>query len=51
VRTLVTSGATEIPVKVGNRTFMTLLEVSDRQRLELAEGGTLNYVRSAETRS
>jgi aconitate hydratase len=47
IRTLVTSGATEIPVKVGDRTFIALLEVSDRQRLELAEGGTLNYVRTS----
>ncbi|HXC93530.1 MAG TPA: aconitate hydratase [Geobacteraceae bacterium] len=47
IRTLVTSGATEIPVKVGDRTFIALLEVSDRQRRELAEGGTLNYVRTA----
>jgi len=47
VRTLVTSGATEIPVRVGDRTFIALLEVSDRQRLELVAGGTLNYVRTA----
>jgi len=47
IRTLVSSGATEIPVKVGDRTFIALLEVSDRQRLELVAGGTLNYVRTA----
>jgi len=47
VRTLVTSGATEIPVQVGDRTFIALLEVSDRQRRELVAGGTLNYVRTA----
>jgi predicted aconitate hydratase len=47
VRTLVTSGAKEIPVEVGNRTFIALLDVSDRQRRELVAGGTLNYVRTA----
>jgi aconitate hydratase len=48
IRNLLAGGATEIPVKAGGRTFITLLDVSDRQRLELAAGGTLNYVKSAE---
>jgi len=47
IRSLVAGGATEIPVKVGNRTFATLLEVSDRQRRELLAGGTLNHVKTA----
>jgi predicted aconitate hydratase len=48
VRTLVANGATEIPVKAGERTFVTLLDVSERQRQELVAGGTLNYVKSTE---
>jgi aconitate hydratase len=46
IRNLLTSGATEIPVKVDGRTLITLLDVSDRQRQELVAGGTLNYVKS-----
>lgn len=45
VRRLVASGAVEIPVRVGGREIITLLEVSDRQRQELLAGGTLNYVK------
>lgn len=45
IRQLVESGITEIPVFVNGREIVTLLEVSDRQRLELLAGGTLNYVR------
>ncbi len=45
VRGLVASGATKIPVEVGGRTFIALLDVSDRQREELLAGGTLNYVK------
>ncbi|GLI37244.1 aconitate hydratase [Geobacter hydrogenophilus] len=45
VRRLVASGAAEIPVKVGGREIVTILEVSDRQRQELLAGGTLNFVK------
>ncbi len=47
VRSLIIKGATEIPAELGNRTIMTILDVSDRQRRELVAGGTLNYVRNA----
>ena len=39
------SGATEIPVQIGNREIMTLIDVSERQRQHLLDGGTLNSVR------
>lgn len=45
VRSMVASGAREIPVMVDGREIMTLLDVSDREREELLAGGTLNYVR------
>lgn len=38
-------GATEIPVQIGNREIMTLIDVSERQRQHLLAGGTLNAVR------
>jgi aconitate hydratase len=38
-------GATEIPVQIGNREIMTLIDVSERQRQHLLAGGTLNSVR------
>ncbi len=38
-------GATEIPVQIGNREIMTLIDVSERQRQHLLSGGTLNSVR------
>jgi len=47
LRTMIVRGAQVIPVEVGDRTFLTVLDVSDRQRRELLAGGTLNYVRSA----
>jgi len=47
LRTMIVRGATTIPVEVGGRTFLTILDVSDRQRRELLAGGTLNYVRTA----
>ena len=47
LRTMIVRGATVIPLEVNDRTFLTLLDVSDRQRRELLAGGTLNYVRSA----
>ncbi len=39
-------GDTEIPVRIGEREFPTLLDVSDRQRQHLLAGGTLNYIRN-----
>lgn len=45
VRDRISRGETEIPVEVGNRTIMTLLDVSDRQRKHLLAGSTLNSVR------
>lgn len=47
LRKMIASGAVEIPVKVGELTILTVLDVSDRQRSELLAGGTLNYVRTA----
>ncbi|NVN98114.1 MAG: aconitate hydratase [Geobacteraceae bacterium] len=47
LRTMIVRGATVIPVEVGERTFLTILDISDRQRRELLSGGTLNYVRTA----
>jgi aconitate hydratase len=47
LRTMIVRGANVIPVEVGERTFLTILDVSDRQRRELLAGGTLNYVRTA----
>lgn len=47
VRSLIVKGAVEIPVEVGGRTVVTLLQVSDRDRRDLVAGGTLNYVRGA----
>ena len=45
VRSLVESGAVEIPVMVDGREIITLLEVSERERKELLAGGTLNFVK------
>jgi len=45
IRELVAGGATEIPVKIGERVIKTILEVSDLQRKELLAGGTLNHVK------
>ncbi|HTP65010.1 MAG TPA: aconitate hydratase [Geobacteraceae bacterium] len=45
VRSLVESGAVEIPVMADGREIITLLEVSERERKELLAGGTLNYVK------
>ena len=47
IRTMIVRGATIIPVEAGERTFLTILDISDRQRRELLSGGTLNYVRTA----
>ena len=48
LRTMIIRGAEVIPVEVGGRTFLTILDISDRQRDELLAGGTLNYVRMQE---
>jgi aconitate hydratase len=45
VRELVESGATEIPVEVGERRIITQLTVSERQRRMLVAGGALNIVK------
>jgi aconitate hydratase len=48
LRTMIVRGATVIPVETaGGRTFLTILDVSDRQRRELLAGGTLNYVKTS----
>jgi len=47
LRTMIVRGATVIPLEVNDRTILTLLDVSDRQRRELLAGGTLNYVKGA----
>ncbi|MEJ2202370.1 MAG: aconitase family protein, partial [Desulfuromonadaceae bacterium] len=38
-------GDTEIRVRIGAREIVTLLEVSDRQRRHLRDGGTLGHIR------
>lgn len=45
VRNLVEQGAVEIPVETGGRRFVTLLEVSDRERGHLLAGGALNSIK------
>lgn len=45
LRELVAGGATQIPVRVGDQTIVTLLDVSELQRKELLAGGTLNHVK------
>ncbi|TAL37735.1 MAG: aconitate hydratase [Spirochaetes bacterium] len=45
IRALIASGATEIPVEVGGRKIVALLEVSDRHRKILLAGGMLNLAR------
>jgi aconitate hydratase len=45
LRTLVASGAREIPVRVDGREIVTLLDVSDRERQDLLAGGMLNVVK------
>lgn len=47
LRTMIVRGAQVIPVEVNERTFLAILDISDRQRRELLSGGTLNYVRTA----
>jgi predicted aconitate hydratase len=45
IRTLLKNGAIEIPVQIGKREIITLLEVSERQRHHLLVGGILNFVK------
>jgi len=45
VRNRIERGEREIPVDVGGRTVVTLLDVSERQRKHLLAGGTLNFVK------
>jgi aconitate hydratase len=45
IRRLIEEEQTEIPVKCGAGTFITILDVSERQRRYLLAGGTLNYVK------
>ena len=44
VRTEIAEGKTEIPVQVGDKTIITQLEISERQRKILLAGGILNLV-------
>jgi aconitate hydratase len=46
IRKHIESGEKEIPVKADGTTFVTLLDVSDRQRKFLLAGGALNFVRA-----
>ena len=45
VRKHIEQGDREIPVDVDDRTIITVLDVSDRQRKHLLAGGTLNFVK------
>jgi aconitate hydratase len=45
LRTRIARGDREIPVEADGRTIVTVLDVSDRQRMHLLAGGTLNYVK------
>jgi aconitate hydratase len=45
IRSLLESNKEEIPVKYGGGSFITLLDVSERQRKYLLAGGALNYVK------
>jgi aconitate hydratase len=47
LRRLVSEGATEIPVRIGKREVVMLLQVSERERRDLLAGGTLNRVKEA----
>jgi len=47
IRRRIEKGENEIPVKVDGRKIITLLDVSNRQRLSLLAGGMLNLVRQA----
>ena len=45
IRRRLEAGDTELPVGIGTRRILTLLEVSDQERQHLLAGGTLNCVR------
>ena len=45
IRRRLMAGDSEIPVGIGGRQIITLLEVSPRERQHLLAGGTLNFVR------
>jgi aconitase (EC 4.2.1.3) len=45
IRKLIEQGASEIPVKIGDRRMVAILDVSDRQRKMLLAGGMLNMAR------
>ena len=45
IKDLIASGAGEIPVKIGGREFLTILDASDRDRQKLLAGGALNFVK------
>jgi len=45
IRKLIEKGEREIPLEVDGHLVVTLLEVSDRQRSHLLEGGALNFVK------
>jgi len=45
VRPRIERGDRDIPVEIEGYRFMTVLDVSERQRQSLLAGGTLNYVR------
>lgn len=45
LRRQVAEGATEIPVRIGDREIKTILQVSERERQDLLAGGTLNHVK------
>jgi aconitate hydratase len=46
VRERVERGDREIPINIGGRTVVTLLDVTERQREHLLAGGTLNFVKN-----
>jgi aconitate hydratase len=45
LRGRISRGDREVPVEVDGKVIMTVLDVSDRQRLHLLAGGTLNFVK------
>jgi aconitate hydratase len=45
IRRRLQAGDIEIPVEIGGRQVIALLQVSDRERQHLLAGGTLNFVR------
>lgn len=47
IRSLIANGESEIVVESKGRIFTTILDVSEKERLELLAGGTLNFVKQA----